>query len=342
MSDNGPYTQPPQYPGGEGNNSGGQPPYGGYGDPNAAPQYPGGYNPASGGQPGFGPQGPYGPGPQQGPGPGFQQPHDQQMFQGGGGGGQPPYGGGTPGYPPPKKSSAGLWIVIGGGAVILVLVVAVVVMLLRNGGTEPTTDPTGAPEETKEQADPAEGEDEGGEAAPKGEAPFALPEDACKMMTESQAGEYGASDEGSKNLSDSRSSCSWTLEGEDRGYGSLSVTYQTPYAGSDSIEGAKSDYKDSVETALDTDNSYTKIKILNEEEVDLGNEAKMVFSEQKGGVSTQSVTELLIRQDNINISVKYSMSGDVMEENAPAPLKYSDVEELVPGMGKLAVDHVGA
>ncbi|PSK96449.1 hypothetical protein CLV63_11143 [Murinocardiopsis flavida] len=337
MSDNGPYTQPPQYPGGEGNNSGGQPPYGGYGDPNAAAQYPGGYNPASGGQPGFGPQGPYGAGPQ--PGPGFQQPHDQQMFQGGGGGGQPPYPGGTPGYPPPKKSSAGLWIVIGGGAVILVLVVAVVVMLLRTGGGTPTT-PT-SPEETAPQADPSAEQPEGGEGAPKGEAPYALPEDACKVLTETQASEYGSSDAGSKNLSDSRSSCNWSLSGEDRSYGTLSVEYQTPYAGSDSIEGAKTDYKDAVESATDTDNSYTKIKILNEEEVDLGNEATLVFSEQKG-VSTQSVAELLVRQDNININIRYTMSGNVLEENPPAPLKYSDVEELVPEIGKLAVDHVGA
>src|SRR5690554_7903288 len=60
MSDNGPYTQPPQYPGGEGN-PGGQPgPYGGsYGPQGGQP------DPNTGGQPSYhsGPyQAPYGDG----------------------------------------------------------------------------------------------------------------------------------------------------------------------------------------------------------------------------------------------------------------------------------------
>lgn len=341
MSDNGPFTQPPQYPGGEGNNSGGQQPYGGYGqpgpgDPNA--QYPGGYSPGgypSGGQPGYQQGGAYGTGP--------QYPQDQAMYQGGG---QPPYpGGGAPGggYPPPKKSSAGLWIVIAGGAVILVLVVAVVVMLLRNGGEKPPTTAGGGGEQGTEQGggNEPEPEPEGGEGAPKGEAPYALPEDACKALTESQAAEYGAED-GSKNLSDSRSTCSWSISGEDGGYGTLRIEYETPYGGSDSIEGAKSDYEDAVKMATDEESSYMDKKVLKEQDVDdLGQEAKLVFSEQKS-VGNQSVGELLIRQDNVNIMVSYSMSGSLLEENAPAPLEFSDIEKTVPELGKLAVDHLGA
>ncbi|MDT0303338.1 DUF3558 domain-containing protein [Streptomonospora wellingtoniae] len=372
MSDNGPYTQPPQYPEGEGGSGGQQPPYGGYGQPGPdqgapppppgqpygsgpyqAPQQPypqqpqgGPYNDPSGGQPGYGPPGGYAP---QGPpgGPQFQQPHEQQMFAGG----QPPYGPGGPGgpmdpgggYPPPKKSNAGLFIVIAGGAVIVVLVIAVLVVLLRNPGEQPpVTDPTPTPDETTAPPDDdASGDTGDGDTDQAGGPPYALPEDPCAAIPEDMLAEHGIQD-GSKNLTDASSSCNWYVEGEGETYGGLSVTYQTPYGGSDSIEGAKEEFQSNLDYATDEGNSYSELEVHNEEEADLGDEAVLVFSTEVVLSTQDSVATMLVRKGNMNVEVRYSLSpGLSADEDTPAPLEFSDVEGLMNDLGEESLSPIG-
>ncbi|GAB3205353.1 hypothetical protein ACQEU5_01910 [Marinactinospora thermotolerans] len=362
MSDNGPYTQPPQYPGGD-SDSGGQPGHygGGYGgagqqgEPGGGqPQYPSGPYPSSpygdsGGQPAY-QGGPYG---QQPGAPQFQQPHEQQMFQGG----QPPYGPGgpggpgmgMPGYPPqppaPRKSNAGLWIVIGGGAVILILVVAVVVMLMRNGSSEPAPSAGGgdagtSQEQEQQSGQEQEGGDEGGTTSAAGEPPYTLTEDPCTAITEEKAAEIGATDP-SKYLSDNNSSCTWSVLGEDGTYGTLQVDYSVPYGASDSVEGAKEDFQFNLDYATDETSDILPTKVLEQQDVNLGDEAKLIFSEQES-FGNQSVATLLIREDNMNLEIIYTMSPDIMSEGAPAPLEFSDVEGLMPELGKQALNLVGS
>ncbi|MDA8372316.1 MAG: DUF3558 domain-containing protein [Nocardiopsaceae bacterium] len=362
MSDNGPYTQPPQFPqDGEGNSGGQQPPYGGsygqpgpeQGGPHPGQQYASGPyqqppygDPGTGGQPGY-PQG-YGTGPQHGAGtPQFQQPHEQQMFAGG----QPPYGPGGAGgpvgggYPPPKKSSAGLWIVIAGGGVIIVLVIAVLVMLLRPTGDDaqagsPPEDTSSSPAEEKDSEKEAEEGEEGNEG-PKGEPPYALPEDPCSSLPESKLEEYRLSD-GSKSLSDYSSTCRWSVEGENDQFGTFSIAYATPYSGSDSIEGAKDDFQSAVDYATDEDNEITPTEVLEEEDINLGEEAKLVFTTQETIGTNYSVATLLIREGNINVEVYLSMSpGLSADENTPAPLEYSDVEGMMNDLGQQSLNMIG-
>lgn len=324
MSDNGPYGQPPQGGGGHG-------------------------------QPHF--QSPYGTGPQPGPpgGPGQPgQPGGPQQMYSGGPGQPPPYGPGgpgapvgSPGYPPPKKSSAGMWIVIGGGVVILLLVVAVVVMLIRGGETEgggPVAEPSNKPEESTEQTTEGGGggEEEGG-GGPKGEPPYALPEDPCSAFTEATAGEYGLKD-GSKSLTDTSSSCMFTAEslGGD-GYANVSVRYQVPYGGSDSIEGAKSQFQENVEYATDESSDIIPTKVHENEELNLGEEAAIIFSTQEIAGTKSSVATVLIREGNINAEVEFTESNAYdAPKSAPAPLKFDDVESMMNDLGNESLSLIGS
>ncbi|GAA3735389.1 hypothetical protein [Salinactinospora qingdaonensis] len=359
---NGPYQPGPGDPNA-------QPPYpsgpyqGGY-DPNAPQQYPSGpypavYGPATGGHPPY-QQPPYGNAAQ--PGPGGPQFPPQQAFQQGG---QPPYGPpggpGMPGYPPPpapRKSNAGLWIVLAGGAVIMVLVVAVMVMLIRGsgGGTEVApadegvadsqqqddsqqSDSQGGEQDEQDDTQSEGGQGEGdGQAA--GEPPYAIPEEPCKAITEDKAAEIGASDP-SKNISNTISSCYWSVEGEDGTYGSLNVTYEYPYGGSDSVEGAKETFQTNLEYATDESGDYSDIEVHENQDVNIGDEGKLIFA-TNSTVTKQSVGTLLIREENVNITVEYSMSPDIMASDPPPPLEFSDVESLLPELGKQTLNIVGS
>jgi hypothetical protein len=361
MSDNGPYTQPPQYPEGEGGTGGQQPPYGGgYGQPGPdqgapysgqpygtgpyqspqgppGPQGPGGG--PYGGDPNAG-QGGYGPGYGPPSGPQFQQPADQQMFSGGG---QPPYGPGpmdSGGYQqPPKKSNAGLFVVIGGGVVIVALVIAVLVVLLRNPeDPPPVADPSTAP--SQDQSTDAPTEEQPTEPAAGG-PPYALPEDPCSAISEATLSEYGIED-GSKSLTDSTSTCNWYVDGEGETYGGVTLTYQTPYAGSDSVEGAKEEFQTNLDYVTDESGSFSELEVHNEEDVDLGDEAKLVFSTEVILTTQDSVATMLIRKENMNIEVRYSLSpGLSATEDTPAPLEFSDVEDMMHQLGSEALGPVG-
>ncbi|MDA2803126.1 DUF3558 domain-containing protein [Nocardiopsis suaedae] len=312
MSENGPYGQQPGY----------QPPYGGSG-----PQYaPPDQQMYGGGHP------PYGPGPGGPPGPGAPGP------------------GGAPGYPPPKKSSAGLWIVIGGGVIIVILVIAVIFMLLRNGGGGGGTaggggEPGGGESTQGATDEPTESEETEGTQAggPQGEPPYALPEDPCSSVSEGTLADIGASD-GSKSLTDTSSYCMWSVKGDGDEYGNLTVTYDVPYGGSDSVEGAKDDFQSNVERASEESTEIIETKVDKvDENIDLGDEATMVFGTQKVLNTHDSLTTLLIRQGNINIEVEYMLSpGYQADEDTPPPLKYDDVKDVVPGIGEEALSVVGS
>ncbi|MFC7330631.1 hypothetical protein [Marinactinospora rubrisoli] len=359
MSDNGPYTQPPQYPqGGEGN-PGGQPPSpygGGYGQPGPGqgapgagqPQYPSGpYQNPYGGESGTGGQAPYPGNPYGGqPGPGgpqFQAPQEQQMFQGG----QPPYGPGgpagpggeMPAYPAaPRKSNAGLWVVIAGGGVILVLVIAVVVMLLRGGGEET---PPPVADDGSQQQDQTGGQGQSNEGTDQanGEPPYTLPEDPCTALSEETISELGLTDP-SRSSDDTRAYCTWSVE-DGNSYGTLSVSYDYPYGGSDSVESAQELFQSNVEYATDESSEFIDTEVHENQDMNLGDESKLIFATEST-VANYSVGTLLIREANINISIQYRMSPDLLEEDAPAPLEFSDVEELLPSLGRQSLNIVGS
>ncbi|GLU46214.1 hypothetical protein [Nocardiopsis ansamitocini] len=358
MSDNGPYTQPPQYPGGEGN-SGGQPgPYGGaYGqggqapgqpDPNAGQgNYPSGPYQAPYGDQGTGGQQPYqgqqppggygsGPYPGQG-GPQFQQPHDQQqMFHQGG---QPPYGPGGIGYPPPqpppgpRKSNVGLWVVLAGGLVIVLLIVAVVVVLFTGNNNSETPPVAQESSEAAAPSDPAEPEQgSGGTTTAQGEPPFSVPEDPCAGIPESTLADLGVDGGGTKNISDYSSSCSWSTVVNDN-YGTLRVEYKVPYSASDSVESATSDYEYNYEYATDEDGSVFDTKVLENKDLGLGDQSAMIFAEEEI-IGVGNRTTVLIRQDNMNIKAEWSVSGSFSGDSDDAPQSFSDVESVMTGIAE--------
>ncbi len=345
MSDNGPYTQPPQYPGGEGN-SGGQPgAYGGaYGQGGHPAPNPGGQpgpGPNTGGQPSFGtggqpgypggpyPQPPYGdggtggqqpPGYASGPYPGMGGPQYHQANQ-------PPY---PQGYPPAQpsqsgKSSAGLWIVIAGGVVIVLLIVAVVVVLFSRGGGEP---PAAGGQTQQTQAPGTQGDEPGsgggGDATPSSDGPpYSPPEDPCSVLSEGTLDSFGASDS-SKNITDYSSSCSWSTV-VDGLYGTLTVEYSTPFSGSDSVEAAKDDYAFEYDYATDEESSIFDMKVIEEQQLDYGSESVIVFVQEEI-ISPGNRTTVLIRQDNIIVSVEWSVSNFDSDDY---PQTFDDVESVM-------------
>lgn len=342
MSDNGPHMQPPQYPyGGE---SGGQPagPYGGgpHGPPGA------GHGPPGGGQY---PLGPYGTGPQ-------YPPPEQGMHQGG----APPYGPPGPGmhpgpgdYPPPKKSNLGLWIVLGGGVVIVILIGLVITMLVRgSSGGEQVAAPDG--EETEEAAteeeDADEQTDDGGETdeedtadAPDtevGEPPHALPEDACAGLTDDSLADLDASESRTQS-DDNRASCTFDTHGEVDIDGEMTLTYSVPFVDSNSADEAASDFDYQLDAAMDESSDIIGYTVLEDEELDLGDQAHIVFREVDNvWMSNEAI--VLIQQDNMLVEVDWVLDpDDILDDDAPAPADYADVEDYLPDLGAEALDNMG-
>lgn len=316
MSENGPYNQPPQNP------------YGG----------------GTGGQPGYG-QGPY----QGGPG------QDQGMYAGG----QPPYGGpggpgGPGGYPPPPPQSggggskAGLWVVIGGGAIIVVLVIAVIVMLVTrdDGGGEIATGPdtTQGTEETDEPVDDDTAEpDSGGGDGPAGEPPYALPIEPCDAITEQVSTDFILRDNPSKSVSDNRASCTATGDAPEgnpeRAYSSLWLEYATPYAGSDSVEGASSDYQDSLSSYTGGSDYYPEENLEEDKEIDgLGDEAHLIITENIILDDPAPTAIMLVRAANMNIEITYQVSDF---EGSDLTM-VDDVEALLTNSAEEAIALLGA
>ncbi|WP_431873023.1 DUF3558 domain-containing protein [Nocardiopsis eucommiae] len=316
MSENGPYNQPPQNPYGGGDGTGGQPPYG---PPQGNPYG----DAATGGQPGYG-QGPY-PG---APGP------DQGMYAGG----QPPYGPGPGGpvgpvgpggYPPAQPpqggggSKAGLWVVIGGGVVIVVLVIAVVVMLVTNGndGGEIASGPDESSEVVEEEPaeeEPVEEETPASNGA-LGDPPHALPTEPCEAFTDQVQTDFVLRDSGSKYVSDNTSSCSNLGDLPDssptEGFGSLEVGFKLPYSASDSPEAASEDIEYTLERVRGGAESdrYDADDVEVDEELEIGSEAYLVITKTDLLGDKLPEASLLLRQDNLIISVTYYLdttSGD--------------------------------
>ncbi|MDT0327329.1 DUF3558 domain-containing protein [Nocardiopsis lambiniae] len=327
MSENGPYNQPPQNPYG-GDGTGGQPPYGPppggpYGDPN------------TGGQPGYG----------------------QQPMYGGGQPPQPPYGppGAYPPPQPPKSGKAALWVVIGGGAVIVVLAIAVIVMLVTNGngqgGTIATEDPTaevsegtgagGAEEEPEEE--PA-----GGTGGPTGEPPYALPTEPCQAITDQVAADFGLEPDGSKSNSDNRSTC-MDISGDapegnpGTAYGAFDITFSVPYGGSDSIEGAKSEFQDDV-TLYSGENQYSTQynadDLEEKKDVDLGDEAVYIVTKYDflGDMVPRAI--LMVRHGNVNIEISYTVNPSFDASEADVE-KFALPDDIEASMTNAATEALG-
>lgn len=337
MSEHGPYNQPPQNPYGGGDGTGGQPPYG----------------PGTGGQPGYG-QGPYPGNPGQ----------DHGMYAGG----QPPYGGpggpvgpggpGAPGgYPPPQPpqggggGKAGLWVVIGGGAIIVVLVIAVIIMLVTRGnsGEEIATGPDETTQTTEETDDePADDDTEqpqtGGGDGPSGEPPYALPIEPCEAFTEQVAEDFGLSGDPRKSVSDSRSSCTGstdTPEGNDSSaYGSLSLDYSVPYGGSDSIEGATTDFQRSVDRYTGGNDDYYPSDSIEEDKAieGLGDEAHLVVTEYDFLDDLIPMAVIMVRVGNMNVEISYQINSIGEREGL---VMVDDIEPMLVTAAEEAVGIIG-
>lgn len=323
MSENGPYNQPPQNPYG-GDGSGGQPHYGPPGGPYGDPH--------TGGQPGYAQQGAYT-------------------------GGQPAYGppGGYPPPPPKKGGGAALWVVLGGGAVIAVLVVALIIMLATNR-SEPgggVASPGGDPATSEPAEDPVEEpvEEPAGGGGPAGEPPYALPVEPCEALTERVAEGLLLEQDGSKSNSDNRSSCS-DISGDapagnpDTMFGTYDVTFETPYGGSDSIEGAKSEFQDAASNfrGQGSYSLYDSEHLDQDKEVALGDEALFITTKYDflGQLVPKAV--VLIRSGNVNIEVAYTMSPSFSASDADVE-KFTlpdDIEQTMIMAGEDALALLGS
>ncbi|MGV2387020.1 MAG UNVERIFIED_CONTAM: hypothetical protein LOD86_17395, partial [Thermobifida fusca] len=98
-----------------------------------------------------------------------------------------------------------------------------------------------------------------------------------------------------------------------------------PYGGSDSVEAAKEDYAFDYDYATDEEDSIFDLEVIEEQELDYGSESVLIFAEEEI-ISPGNRTTVLIRQDNINISVEWSVSN--FNSNEP-PQSFDDVEEIM-------------
>ncbi|WP_026126631.1 hypothetical protein [Nocardiopsis xinjiangensis] len=356
MSDNGPHNQPPQNPYGGGE---GQPPYGPPpgGDPSGGqPPMPPGQPGGMPGQPGYGAGAPpgYGTGGQPGYGP--QGPPGQPMY----GGGQPPYGGPGGPVPPPQNgggkggSKASLWVVLGGGAVIIVLVVAVIVTLINNsGGDEVATEPT--EEASESTTDPDQADDTGGEEEPEGttnasgEAPYSVPTEPCEALTGDVESNFLLVDEGNKSVQDNTSTCSSSMadppEGNDSdAYGSFDISYSVPYSNNESDAEASVEYERGVEEVTgQSDYGLYLDEVMEETEVDLGDEAYFVVNGYDFAGEDIPVATLLVRTANLNIRLEYQLHGAYDQETELEDFTMpEDVQDLMVAAGEDALAQVGS
>lgn len=376
MSDNGPHNQPPQNPYGGGEYGEGQPPYG----PPPGSDPSGGQPPVQGGpggmpgQPGYGTgaQPGYGTGGQPAHGPGGQPGYGPQQGQPMYGGGQPPYPGGPvgpggpgapmgpggPGQPPQPPqgggggSKASLWVVLGGGAVIIVLVVAVIVTLINNnsgGGTpteeqEPTTE---AADDTTDEPDTDDGPDGGGTAA--GDPPYSVPTEPCDAITGDVETDFLLVEEGYKSVQDNTSRCTSSMadvpEGNDAdGYGTFSVAYSLPFSNEESDAEATVEFERAVEDATgQTEHTLFLDEVMEEGEVDLGDEAYFVVNGYDFADTDIPVATLVVRTANLNIRIEYQIHGPYDSEPELNDFTVpDDIEEIMVAAGEDALAQVGS
>jgi cell division septation protein DedD len=338
MSDNGPHMQPP-HPGSGGDPNNPSGPYGEYYGQGSGPQFGGqppyGPDPYSGGQPPYGGQPPGGPQ--------YPPPQDPAMMHAGGAG----YGsGGYPSAPqPPQRSNLGLYIVIGGGAIIVVLVVVVLVMLLR-GGDEPSE--VAAPPPETEPADddggdvdePDDTKDEEPIETEVGEPPHALPEDQCAGVEEDRLESLEAN-QSSTSSTDNTARCRWDIVLETGEDAQLELNYQLPYTASDSVEGAIDLFERELEWATDEDGDIIETTVHENNEIDLADQANLVFATQDSTLGDVSVATMLVRQDNLVITAEVRAYPDWINDEEEAPLSYGDISDLMPELGASAVNNLG-
>ena len=351
MSEQGPYNQPPQHPYGGGEYGEGQPPYGQPqgGDPHGGP--PGAPNPShygTGGQPGYGP-----------PGPG------QPMY----GGGQPPYGGG-PGYtpqPPPSGggggSKANLWIIIGGGAIIAVLVVAVIITLISNnrGGestvaaedsqTSEDAQDSDESQDSDDSQDSDQSQDDEEPVTPRGEPPFDLPTEPCEAFTDQVYTDFQLTEDGDKSVNDNSSTCRSALadspDGNSDVYASLYTAYSVPYSNPDSSDDAATEFEEAISdvTAENDYSLYLEDAVEEDEEVDLGDEARFILTgyDYVGEEVPQAV--LLVRSENINLRIEYQLSSSLLSDGEMELEDFTmpdDIQDLMVSAGEDALAQIGS
>lgn len=355
MSDNGPHNQPPQNPYGGGE---GQPPYGPPpgGDPSGGqPPIPPGQPSGMPGQPGYGTGGQ----------PGYA-PYGQPMHGGGQppyGGGQPPYGGGPGGpIPPPPQSGGGkggskasLWVVLGGGAVIIVLVVAVIVTLINNNGgssSEASADPSDEPAESttgSEQTNEADGDDEPeGTTNASGEAPYSVPAEPCQALSDDVESNFLLTEEGYKSVQDNTSSCTSDLadppeDNDSEAYGSFDLSYSVPYGNNESEAEASVEYERAVEEVTgQSDYGLYLDEVMEETEIDLGDEAYFVVNGYDFVGDEIPEATLLVRTANLNIRIEYQLHGAFDQEVELDDLTMpDDIQDLMVAAGEDALAQVG-
>ncbi|MDS1272516.1 hypothetical protein RIF23_19695 [Lipingzhangella sp. LS1_29] len=264
------------------------------------------------------------------------------------------------GYPPPKKSNLGLWIVLGGGLVIVVLIGLVVVMLVRGAGddgpvatgNDDAGQQTAADDDTGSDDGDGDGDtdddtdaDDDTDDAPVpdtevGEPPHALPDDACAGLSEDTVEALDAA-ESRTQTDDNRASCTWDVRGDVDIDGQITLTYQLPYIDNNSESEAASDFDFRLDSAMDESSDIIGYTVLEDEPLDLGDQAQVVFREVDSvWMSNEAI--LLIQQDNMLIEFSWTLDpDDILDDDAPAPADYEDVEDYLPDMGAAALDNMG-
>ncbi|QVQ52034.1 hypothetical protein J4H86_25425 [Spiractinospora alimapuensis] len=244
---------------------------------------------------------------------------------------------------PPSKSNLGLILVIVGGVVIIALIVVVLVMLLRSGDDSGDTDapppPPDAAAEESEESDDTDDKDDDPIETEVGEAPHGLPEDECLALGDDQVDALSAQQTRTSST-DNTARCSWDIEVE--GFtGTLDVNYQLPYSASDSVEAAGSDFERELEWMTDEDSDIIDVTVHENNEIELGDEANLVFSTNDGALGEVSTASLIARQDNMLVTAELRVYPDWINGDESAPLEYGDISDLMPDVGASAINNLG-
>lgn len=282
-------------------------------------------------------------------GPPMQPPYPPQGGPGDSSMGYPPNQSpqGAPGYPQPQRSNVGLYLLIGGSVVIVLLIVVGVVLLIRGGGEEPASEAAPPPPEAGSDSPPDDGQQTGSqddkdESADTevGEPPHSLPEEQCDALGD--AGEEIQADQTSTSATDTSARCSWDamLDAEAVSSAILDVNYQLPYVDPNSDQEAQGIFDDELSWATDESGTFDTT-VLENNEVEVGSQANLVFATRDSGLGETSVATLIIRQDNMVITVEMSAYPNWIDGEEDAPLEYGDIDELMVDLGAAAVSNLG-
>ncbi|WP_017612870.1 hypothetical protein [Nocardiopsis salina] len=175
-----------------------------------------------------------------------------------------------------------------------------------------------------------------------------MPSEPCDALTADVETDFLLTEEGHKSVQDNTSRCVSSMadapEGNDAdGYGSFSVAYSLPYGNEESDAEAAVEYERAIEDATGAaEHTLFLDEVMEEGEVDLGDEAYFVVNGYDFADKDIPVATLAVRSANLNIRIEYQIHGPYDDEPELEDFAVpDDIEDIMVAAGEDALAQVG-